>query len=319
MTEITHDRCSELLAGHHRGELDPEDASAVERHLAGCAECRAELAGLRALKRSVDFQPLSDDERRSLRDGFAREARLAPGQVYELPARRTLWERHAGQIVGAAASIVVLLFAVLVVWGGLQGGDDSAEDGAGSQSGGGDAAEADQGAAEPATGRPQPLFGITSNLRAFAEDAEDDDDETQAPPSALQRLETRSKHSDRSIERLGRSGSIFREFSAAYTTDDAGLADELLNQLASGAPNDEIRDQVLACGASLLGDDPERPLLPAFATVADYNGRDALILGFVTSDGFTTELGQFSIWGWASPADCGQILFGIGGAIGPGP
>ena len=316
MTEITHERCSELLAGHHRGELGAEDASAVERHLAGCEECRAELAGLRALSRSTEFEPLGDDERERLRDAVAREARLAPGQVYELPARRSLWERHAGQIVGAAASIVVLLFAVLVVWGGLQGGDDSARDGAESESGGGDAATADQ-EVEPATGRPQPLFGISSNLRALG--AQDDAEEADESPSALQRLETRSKHSERSIERLGESGSIFRAFSEAYTTDDAGLADELLNQLASGAPDAELRDQVLECGASLLGDDPERPLLPAFATVADYNGQDALILGFVTSDGFTTELGHYSIWGWALPADCGQILFGTGGAIGPGP
>jgi hypothetical protein len=312
MTQITHERCSELLAEHHRGELGPEDASAVERHLAGCGDCRAELAGLRALSGAVDFEPLGDDERQRLRDAVTQQARLAPGQVYELPARRTFWERHAGQVVGAAASIVVILFAYLAL--GLPGRDDAGDDGGDGAGGGQPAiAEGESLDADAGSEGPQPVF-ITADLRAQADAAEDDT--ATAPRSALLGLQNRSKHTERSIQELGERGLIFREFSEAYTVDHAGLAENFLNQLASEAPDDELRDRVLECGASLLGDDPERPLLPAFASVAEFMEQESLILGFVTSDGLTPELNRYSIWAW--PVDnCEVILIGTSGHIRP--
>jgi hypothetical protein len=312
MTEITHERCSELLAGHQRGELEPEEASAVERHLAGCEECRSELAGVRALFAPGDFDPLRDDERRRLRAAVAQEARLAPVKVHEFPARRSLWERHAGQIVGAAASIVVVLFAILVVWGGLQGGGDDAGDDAGD--GGGQAgAETAEGA--PAEG-PLPFFASPGEVRPEPEAAQDQNAEEDDSARSLSNFQTRLSYTEKSIRRLGESGPIFRTFMQAYSADDArGLAEEFLNQLASDAPEPGLRDQILKCGPELLGDDPERSLLPAFATGAEFKGEDSLILGFVTSDGTTTELNRYSIWAWPVGADCNEILIGTSGAI----
>jgi hypothetical protein len=306
MTEINHERCSELLGGHHRGELGSEDAAAVERHLAGCEECRAELAGLRAMSAPDDFEPLGDDERRRLRDAVL--TGLAPAQVYELPARGTLWERHAGQIVGAAASIVVLLFAALVVWGTLPGGDD-AGDGAGGSAG--DEAESAQDVPLALPEGPQPLF-VTPESRALTEDAAEET--ATAPRSALLSLQNRSAHTEDSLKRLGEKGLVFRHFRDAYSVGDADLAENLLNQLASEAPDDELRDRVLQCGAGLLGDDPERTLLPAFATVAEFKQQESLILGFVTTDGTSTELNRYSIWAW--PVDnCDVLLIGTSGDI----
>jgi hypothetical protein len=295
MTEITHERCSELLAGHQRGELEPDDASAVERHLAGCEECRAELAGLRALFAPGDFDLLRDDERSRLRAAVTEEARLTPARVHELPARRRFWERHAGQIVGAAASIVVILFAVLVVWGGLQGGgDDDGEGQAGGEGGGGDAATAENA---PTTSQgPLPHFALAELAPQAAEDEAEEQD---AAARSLRNLETRSAHTEKSIRRLGESGPIFRNFMESYSTDDAsGLADEFLRQLASAAPEPEVGDQVFECRAELPEDDPERPLLPAYATVAEFNGEESLVLGFVTTDGTNTELNRYSIFVW---------------------
>lgn len=40
-----HDRLRDLLPAHALGALDPEERREVEEHLAGCAECREELAG----------------------------------------------------------------------------------------------------------------------------------------------------------------------------------------------------------------------------------------------------------------------------------
>jgi hypothetical protein len=42
-----HADCRELLAAHALGALEADEAAAVEQHLAACADCRAELAGLR--------------------------------------------------------------------------------------------------------------------------------------------------------------------------------------------------------------------------------------------------------------------------------
>jgi hypothetical protein len=292
MTEITHERCSELLAGHQRGELEPDDASAVERHLAGCEECRAELAGLRALFAPGDFDPLRDDERRRLRAAVTEEARLTPAKVHVFPARRTFWERHAGQIVGAAASIVVVLFAVLV-FQGLQGTgtDDAGGDGGGEEAGTAESAPLAEG--------PQPLFAFAESREPEAQAAQDQAAGEDDSARNLADFQTRQSYTKKSIRRLGESGPIFRNFMQAYGTDDAsGLAEEFLNRLASDAPEPEVGDQIFECRAELPDDNPERPLLPAYATVAEFNGEESLVLGFVTTDGTNTELNRYSIFVW---------------------
>lgn len=47
MNETDHDRWRDDLAAHALGALGPGEAAEVERHLAGCEECRAELDELR--------------------------------------------------------------------------------------------------------------------------------------------------------------------------------------------------------------------------------------------------------------------------------
>jgi anti-sigma-K factor RskA len=47
MNETEHDRRREDLAAYALGALEPGEAAELERHLAGCEECRAELEWLR--------------------------------------------------------------------------------------------------------------------------------------------------------------------------------------------------------------------------------------------------------------------------------
>ena len=323
MTEITHERCSELLGGHLRGDLGPENAAAVENHLAGCQECRAELAGLRALS-AEDIGPLGDDERRSLRDAVLREARHAPATVVEFPARRSFWERHAGQIVGAAASIVVVLFAVLVFQG--LGGDD-AGDGAG---GGGDdgaaTAQDDSEGADTDAGGPQPVFASEKSFAALADRPEaeeanqgEDAEQGEEPESerSLAGIEARDVFTENSITRLGTSGRVFRDFAEAYTADDIPtLSESFLDQLASEAPNTEVAEQVLDCRDAITAGVPGRLLLPTYATVAEFNGEESLILGFVLPDATTEDLSRFSIYVWPL-GDCKAFPYNSFGDIGP--
>jgi predicted anti-sigma-YlaC factor YlaD len=44
------DKIKELLAGYQDGELDPEQLSMVQSHLAECSDCREELARLEKVK-----------------------------------------------------------------------------------------------------------------------------------------------------------------------------------------------------------------------------------------------------------------------------
>ena len=50
----TADCREELLLAHLEGELDSREHRGVEEHLAGCASCRRELAGLAATLRCAD-------------------------------------------------------------------------------------------------------------------------------------------------------------------------------------------------------------------------------------------------------------------------
>jgi anti-sigma-K factor RskA len=47
MNETEHDRWSDELAAYALGALEPGEAAELERHLAGCEDCRTELAWLR--------------------------------------------------------------------------------------------------------------------------------------------------------------------------------------------------------------------------------------------------------------------------------
>lgn len=90
-------------AGGHMGpalsasldyELDPSEARQVEEHLDGCAECRAELAGLERVRRILrELPPVGAPE----------------GFVEGLVADRHRSTRRGAAVVGAAASLLVVL------------------------------------------------------------------------------------------------------------------------------------------------------------------------------------------------------------------
>ena len=54
MSETDHTRWKDDVAAYVLGALEPGEAAELERHLAGCADCRAELRWLRP---AVDLLP----------------------------------------------------------------------------------------------------------------------------------------------------------------------------------------------------------------------------------------------------------------------
>ena len=115
----------ELLPAYDEGDLGPDEARRLERHLAGCAACRSALAGLRSSWESLGAWPEvepapawrqefwralgRDDERRRwgpLR--FLGGRRLVPPAMAALLALGffggTLWQGRPVEPTGAAAS-----------------------------------------------------------------------------------------------------------------------------------------------------------------------------------------------------------------------
>jgi anti-sigma factor RsiW len=101
-------RTNQKLAAYQVGALNPHERAEVERHLHGCAACRAEMAALERTAQLLRPMPTAD----------------APPQVWAHVARQ-LTPRHAGRRVAVpqrrnwmpafAAAILVLIVALAVV------------------------------------------------------------------------------------------------------------------------------------------------------------------------------------------------------------
>ncbi len=105
----------ERLSAYLDGELAPADAAALERHLAACAECRDELAGLREVRALLRALPAP-----RLPRSFALPATAAPHSAAahaprpasapaRVPAARLA---RAAQWVGSLAAVLGLLLIV---------------------------------------------------------------------------------------------------------------------------------------------------------------------------------------------------------------
>ena len=111
------------LGAYALGALDPDEAAAVRRHLAVCAECTAEhdalapLPGLLAAAEGADAataEPLSPAFEERLLDAYARDRAARPrARRHRAPRRRWL---AAGGVLAAGVAAIVL--AVVLVGGG---------------------------------------------------------------------------------------------------------------------------------------------------------------------------------------------------------
>ncbi len=99
------------------GELDPAEAAEVERHLAGCATCRAEADAIRSILADARALPRSIPPARELWTGISGRVTPAPGGTTRrrlgaaIAVPRSLWTR-------VAAAILLMLFgaALATFW-----------------------------------------------------------------------------------------------------------------------------------------------------------------------------------------------------------
>jgi anti-sigma factor RsiW len=101
------------LQAYVDGELGAERAALVEQHLAGCRECRAELARLQAVIAALETWPLVA-EPIQLTDRIMRQVKPRPAP----PAFRLRWSDLAISMAGAG-----LAFAAMLCWRNLTSTD----------------------------------------------------------------------------------------------------------------------------------------------------------------------------------------------------
>jgi anti-sigma-K factor RskA len=127
MSEGEHTHWKDEVAAYALGVLEPDQALALERHLEGCSECRAEL---RWLQPAVDLLPgtvAPAEPPPELRTKILDQARSepGPGQRAQAPARRGLLR---GWRPAVALGAVALLFAAVAGYA-IRGADSGTGEG----------------------------------------------------------------------------------------------------------------------------------------------------------------------------------------------
>jgi anti-sigma-K factor RskA len=121
MSEADHRRWKDDVAAYVLGALEPSEAAELERHTAGCADCRAEL---RWLNPAVDLLPEKVERLEApagLRAKIVDQVRAEPER--QAPSATGRWLR-GWRPVAAAAAVALMLAAVAgyAVRGGDSGG-----------------------------------------------------------------------------------------------------------------------------------------------------------------------------------------------------
>ena len=115
MSERDHESRRDEIAAYLVGALEPSEAAALERHLAGCPDCRAELRWLQPaaqmLPESVERVEPPPELRERILGQASSEIAPAPTQAASEPSRakRTRWPLFSGwrPLAGFAALALV--------------------------------------------------------------------------------------------------------------------------------------------------------------------------------------------------------------------
>ena len=232
----------EQLVGYLYGELDAAERSTFEAHLAMCAECRAEVGGLRRTRQHLTTWAPPDPE---FNFHIVRGAAAPP------PARR--WFGFVPQwAMAAAASVLVLAGAAAIANVELRYGPD----GFVVRTGWAEAAPASASAATPAPPIPAAATAVSSEqLKAVVQVLENrliELERAQSPQTVkasatmqaaitapeLRKILAQSEARQREELALHVS-QIWRDFSAARVTDFTRMQDVIGR--AQGVTNQQLR------------------------------------------------------------------------------
>jgi len=102
----------ELTVGYALDALDPEERTAYEAHLAGCEQCRQELASLWETTEALAVAASGPAASPALRERILAEVRAEPQNVVPFEPRR----RRVAPVLGAAAAVAAVVALALGIW-----------------------------------------------------------------------------------------------------------------------------------------------------------------------------------------------------------
>ena len=107
--------CGEDAAAYVLGSLEPSEAEAFRRHLAGCTACQQEVAELEQVAGSLADATVRYEVPRELRRRVLDDVRATPKAARHARARTRAWSPRVawGGALAAAAVIVVVLVVAL--------------------------------------------------------------------------------------------------------------------------------------------------------------------------------------------------------------
>lgn len=295
MTELTHDRCSELLGTYVSGELGAAQERSVDEHLSACSDCALELLAVQALMEPV--VDMSGAER----DELARAVRAAIAS----PQKRSLSERFGRRMAPALGAVAFLALAVIAL---VSLPDDSSSP----NLGGSDAGTTMESQVEEM--QPAPAQKGQAESLSGTEDGTTTGGGSVASGGAAAGDTARNSGSAPTLEssaQVGRANFIMEPatFAAAGISlpaliparEGLGAYDSDARTLALAAPNARVARLIRDCSERTIGTSPH-PLTPSSAI---YYADDVLVIGFVWVEPTTSRL-NYEVRGWTD-GNCDQV------------
>lgn len=123
MSETDHQHWRDELATYALGALEPGEAAALERHIAGCEECRTELEWLRPAVQLLPESVQRVEPPVELRERLMGQVRSELGSGEKAPGLRRPRRLPLRPLAGfAAAALIVAAIAGYAISGGGAGG-----------------------------------------------------------------------------------------------------------------------------------------------------------------------------------------------------
>jgi anti-sigma-K factor RskA len=117
MSTSGHERWKDEVAAYLLGALEPGEAAELERHVAGCPECRADLRRLRPavrlLSESVErVEPPADLRARLIEQTRAEAAQTAADPQRQMPFSRRRWFSGWRPVAAGALAALMIVAAI---------------------------------------------------------------------------------------------------------------------------------------------------------------------------------------------------------------
>ena len=292
MTEITHERCSELLGPYSSGRVDDTARADVDAHLATCPDCSRELAGLTAL-RAGEIEPMTGPER---------EVITAAVRAAVLGGAKPSWAEHWGRRLAPALGAAALVAIAVIGYVSFQT-DDSRVPAAGTAT-----QDEDRSTDVTAEDAEAETFGASKEAGEPAADAAHSQDMQIKAGTGTDALAPGRAGApiavvvEEGFARTAFTPDLFAPRDARTTKNAGGSGLAARDTFLFAADDPVLQSRVEECARTVTETSPY-PLTPTYA--AHFPDDDILVLGFVWRDEVSGTL-NFELRGWRGES-CDRI------------